>query len=650
MDAEIKWLDDPETFRVNQLPAHSDHHYYGNYDEWQRDSSSFTQSLDGQWQFKFAKTPQERPVGFYAVDYDSSNFDQIEVPSVIELNDYAQNNYINTLIPWEGKIYRRPAFALDQEDNQAGSFSQGSDNTVGAYLKKFDLNPSLRGKEVRVRFEGVERAMYLWLNGHFVGYAEDSFTPSEFDLTPYIQDEDNVLAVEVFKHSTASWIEDQDMFRFSGIFRSVELLAQPQTHIEDFTLRPQVTDDYQSGIFNLDLHLTGEAAGTVKIMVKDVNGNTVLENTQPVKEAVTIQDQALTKVHLWDNLHPYLYQLLIEVRDKDGELVELVPYKFGFRRIEINADHVVLLNGHRLIINGVNRHEWDAKTGRTVSMADMESDIETFKKNNINAVRTCHYPDQIPWYYLCDENGIYMMAENNLESHATWQKMGAIEPSYNVPGSVPQWREVVVDRARTNYETFKNHTAILFWSLGNESFAGDNIVAMQRFYKEHDDSRLVHYEGVCHTHDYSDQIPSLDKKNYLPISGQTTDYRDQLSDLESWMYLPPKQVEEYLQNNPDKPFMECEYMHDMGNSAGGMGSYIKLLDQYPQYLGGFIWDFIDQAIQVKDPLTGQEVMKYGGDFDDRHSDYEFSGDGLMFADRTAKPAMQEVRYYYGLHK
>ena len=282
-------------------------------------------------------------------------------------------------------------------------------------------------------------------------------------------------------------------------------------------------------------------------------------------------------------------------------------------------------------------------------MKDMLSDIQTFKENNINAVRTCHYPDQIPWYYLCDQDGIYMMAENNLESHATWQKMGAIEPSYNVPGSVPQWKEVVVDRARSNYEYFKNHTSILFWSLGNESFAGDNLVAMQQFYKEHDDSRLVHYEGVCHTHDYSDQIPSLDPANYLPKGG-TKDYRDQISDVESWMYLPPKQVEEYLKNNPDKPFMECEYMHDMGNSAGGMGSYIKLLDKYPQYFGGFIWDFIDQALQVKDPISGQMVMRYGGDFDDRHSDYEFSGDGLMFADRTPKPAMQEVRYYYGLHK
>ena len=354
MDADIKWLDEPETFRVNQLPAHSDHYYYGNYDEWRHNNSRFAQNLDGQWQFNFAENPREREEDFYKTDYDSSSFGTIEVPSEIELNNYAQNNYINTLIPWEGKIYRRPAYALSPDDAQEGSFSDGDDNTVGEYLKHFDLEPSLRGKQVRIRFDGVERAMYVWLNGHFIGYAEDSFTPSEFDLTPYIQDEGNVLAVEVFKHSTASWIEDQDMFRFSGIFRSVNLLAQPLVHVEDLNIRPIVTDNYQDGIFNVDLQLHGEKTGNVNVRVIDNDGNTLVNETHPVDSTVEVRDQFLENIHLWDNHDPYLYQLLIEIRDDEGNLVELVPYHFGFRRIEINKDHVVLLNGQRLIINGVN--------------------------------------------------------------------------------------------------------------------------------------------------------------------------------------------------------------------------------------------------------------------------------------------------------
>lgn len=628
MQADIKWLDDPETFRVNQLPAHSDHRYYANADEAKVHKSSFSQSLNGIWRFCFAKNPGERPQGFYEVDYNRTDWDDIKVPSMIELNNYAQNNYINTWYPWEGKIYRRPAYALSQDDKEEGSFSKGADNTVGCYVKKFDLADSLKGKTVHVYFEGVERAMYVWLNGHFLGYAEDSFTPSEFDLTPYVKDQGNLLAVEVFKHSTASFIEDQDMFRFSGIFRNVELLAQPKMHLVDMNLRPTVHDNFKDATFNLKLKLTGDVKGTVHVTALDHDGQAIVDETKPAADLVDLSGIELKNVHLWDNHDPYLYQLAISLLDENGQLVEYIPYKFGFRRIEINDDKVVLLNGKRLIINGVNRHEWDCRTGRCVTIQDMLDDQKTFKKNNINAVRTCHYPDQIPWYYLCDQNGIYMMAENNLESHGTWQKMGQIEPSDNVPGSVPQWKEAVLDRARSNYETFKNHTAILFWSLGNESYAGDNIVAMNKFYKDHDATRLTHYEGVCH-------VPEL---------------KDRISDLESWMYLPPKKVEEYLKNDPKKPFVECEYMHDMGNSDGGMGSYIKLLDQYPQYLGGFIWDFIDQALLVKDPVTGREVMRYGGDFDDRHSDYEFSGDGLMFADRTPKPAMQEVRYYYGLHK
>ena len=296
--------------------------------------------------------------------------------------------------------------------------------------------------------------------------------------------------------------------------------------------------------------------------------------------------------------------------------------------MELREDKVIYVNNHRLILNGVNRHEWNAHSGRVISVDDMRKDIQIMLDNNINAVRTCHYPDQLPWYHLCDKAGLYVMAENNLESHGSWQKMGAVEPSYNVPGDNPHWLAAVVDRARSNYEWFKNHPSIIFWSLGNESFAGEDIAAMQAFYKEHDSSRLVHYEGVV----------------------RAPEFRDRISDVESRMYETPANIARYLENNPDKPFLNCEYMHDMGNSLGGMQSYNDLIDQYPMYQGGFIWDFIDQALLVHDPVTNQEVLRYGGDFDERHSDYEFSGDGLLFADRTPKPAMQEGKYYYGLHK
>lgn len=624
MTPDIKWLDDPETFRVNQLPAHSDHRFYRGQDDLKKGVSDFTQSLDGDWQFKFAATPMERPVGFYEPDYNRDEFDTIAVPGHIELAGYGKIQYINTTYPWEGKIYRRPAYALSADDKGTGMFSEGEDNTVGSYVTHFKLNSTLRGKPIHIQFDGVEQAMYLWLNGHFVGYAEDSFSQSEFDLTPYLNEDDNLLAVAVYKRSTAAFIEDQDFFRFSGIFRSVRLVAQPTVHVTDMTIRGNVLPDLVTGDFNLTLQMTGTDA-QVKVAVMDASGKVVFEETRSVKETVTLT-QTINDVHLWQHTDPYLYHLQITVLNEKGKIIEIVPYDFGFRRFELK-DKVMLLNGQRLVINGVNRHEWNDKTGRAITERDMLQDLRTFKENHINAVRTCHYPDQIEWYYLCDHAGIYMMAENNLESHGSWQKMGAVEPSYNVPGSLPQWREAVLDRARSNYETFKNHTAILFWSLGNESYAGDDIAAMNAFYKAHDDTRLTHYEGVCRNRVYEDQI----------------------SDMESMMYDPPKAIADYLDHNPQKPFINCEFMHDMGNSLGGMSSYDALIDQYDMYQGGFIWDFIDQALTVPDEITGQPVLRYGGDFDDRHSDYEFSGDGLMFADRTPKPALQEVNYYYGKH-
>ena len=626
MQANLQWLDDPEVFRVNQLPAHSDHHYYRNLAELNR-GSSFVKSLNGTWRFHFASTPSERPLQFYSPNFDDADFDTIQVPGHIELAGYSQIQYINTLYPWEGKIYRHPPYTLNQDQLEPGLFSDASDNSVGSYLKKFDLDDSFKNHRVIIQFQGVEEALYVWLNGHFIGYAEDSFTPSEFDLTPYVQDRDNLLAVRVYKRSTASFIEDQDMYRFSGIFRDVNLLALPDAHIVDLDLKPEVNADFKSGILTVKATVSGTNA-TLELSVTDQDQQLLATQTQTGTGKVSFKKIAFNNLKLWSPTSPTLYQLLIKVYDDQHQLLEAVPYQFGFRKVELREDKVIYVNNHRLILNGVNRHEWNAHSGRVISVDDMRKDIQIMLDNNINAVRTCHYPDQLPWYHLCDKAGLYVMAENNLESHGSWQKMGAVEPSYNVPGDNPHWLAAVVDRARSNYEWFKNHPSIIFWSLGNESFAGEDIAAMQAFYKEHDSSRLVHYEGVV----------------------RAPEFRDRISDVESRMYETPANIARYLENNPDKPFLNCEYMHDMGNSLGGMQSYNDLIDQYPMYQGGFIWDFIDQALLVHDPVTNQEVLRYGGDFDERHSDYEFSGDGLLFADRTPKPAMQEVKYYYGLHK
>ncbi|SEU18877.1 glycoside hydrolase family 2 TIM barrel-domain containing protein [Enterocloster lavalensis] len=640
MQADIRWLDDPQVFAVNRLPAHSDHRFYGSMEDCRRKTCGLTQSLNGTWRFQWSKSAGTCPAEFYREDFDTTGFESIQVPGHMELAGYDRIHYINTMYPWEGHLYRRPAWSLPEAGGEAmeGQFSKAEYNPVGSYIREFVLDEGLKGKRVCISFEGVEQALFLWLNGQFVGYAEDSFTPSDFDLTPYIRDGKNVLAAQVHKRSTAAYLEDQDFFRFSGIFRDVTLYAKPEVHVEDMWARAEVAEDCRRGSFSLDLRLSrgndsgpdsenGEYPGySVRWSLFDGDGRAVARDEAPAAGSLRFGPVAVEDVRLWDHHNPRLYHLEITVLGPDGSEVEAVPYDVGFRRIEIR-DQVIRLNGKRLIINGVNRHEWNARTGRVIGMEDMIRDMEILKANHINSVRTCHYPDQIPWYYMCDTCGIYLMAETNLESHGSWQKMGAVEPSWNVPGSLPQWREAVMDRARSNFEFFKNHTSVLFWSLGNESYAGDNLLAMQRFFKEADPGRPVHYEGVFHNRAYEDGI----------------------SDMESQMYAPPERVEAYLRNRPKKPFILCEYMHDMGNSLGGLKSYMDLLDRYEMYQGGYIWDFIDQALFVKDEVTGREVLRYGGDFDDRPSDYEFSGNGIVFADRTPKPAMQEVRYYYGLY-
>lgn len=601
---ELRWLTDPTVFAVNQLDAHSDHVAYRTLEEAVADRTSLRQSLDGEWRFAWSPNPAARPADFWRPEADLSGFGTIRVPGHIELQGYGELQYTNTLYPWDGRAALRPP-QIDWDNAP-----------VGSYVTDFTLDEGLRGQRVCISFQGVEQALYLWCNGVFVGYAEDSFTPSEFELTDCLQEGVNRLCVEVHKRCSASWIEDQDFFRFSGIFRSVFLYAKPKVHLADLWLQTGLEPDNTTGTLTPRLKLEGETDGAaVALRLTDDEGYALYDG--PVN-GDTLELQG---VQPWSHETPTLYHALLTLTDAAGTVQEVVPYDIGFRRFEM-IDGVMCLNGERVVFNGVNRHEWNAEKGRAIGPEDMYAAMEVFLRNNINAVRTCHYPDQSLWYDLCDRNGIYMIDEANLESHGSWQKLGGVEPSWNVPGSLPEWKECVVDRARSMFERDKNHAAVLIWSCGNESYAGEDILAMSDFFHKNDPGRLVHYEGVFHNRAF-----------------------DQISDMESRMYEKPWNIRDYLESKPAKPFVLCEYMHDMGNSLGGMESYIRLAEEYPQYQGGFIWDYMDQALWHTD-VRGRRVLGYGGDFGERTTDYNFSGNGIVYADGAEKPAMQEVRYWY----
>ena len=621
---------DPQYFKDRRMDAHSDHTYYRDGEEAQEKATSFRYDLNGIWKFHYARNYGSAIPGFEKADYCCKDWDDIRVPAHIQMEGYDAPQYANVQYPWEG-----------HEDIHPGEIPEHF-NPVASYVKYFEVPEEMQGKRLFISFQGAESGIALWLNGQFVGYSEDSFTPSEFELTEYVKEGENKLAAQVFKWTASSWCEDQDFYRFSGIYRDVYLYTVPEVHVYDLQIRAIPEENLD--VADLEIKVKTWGKGSIAFRLEK-DGECVLEEKKSLTEAgneeadaepfyiqktnssKTVQNSFAWKINnpkLWSAEDPQLYDLTIELYDEAGTIQEVIPQKVGFRRFEMK-NGIMTLNGKRIVFKGVNRHEFSSVSGRHVSEEELRKDLRIMKQNNINAIRTCHYPDRMEWYTLCDEAGIYMMAETNLESHGSWQKMGAVEPSWNVPGSLPEWKEAVVDRARTNFECFKNHPSILFWSLGNESYAEDDIAAMQQFFKEKDDLRLVHYEGVFHNKTYEDVI----------------------SDMESRMYAYPQEIIDYLENDPKKPYLLCEYMHDMGNSLGGMKSYMELLDRFEMYQGGFIWDYIDQALWVEDEVTGRRVLRYGGDFDDRPSDYEFSGNGILFADRSEKPAMQEVRYYYG---
>ncbi|GAA0083751.1 glycoside hydrolase family 2 TIM barrel-domain containing protein [Clostridium sp. CTA-7] len=624
-EPSLDWLENPEVFRVNRIDAYSDHLFYEKREDLLLGyNMPLRQNLNGKWRFSYAVNPSNRIKDFYKEDYDCSSFDYINVPGHIQMQGYDKCQYINTMYPWDGVEELRPPQVSKEY------------NPVGSYVKCFKVKEELKNKKIYISFQGVETAFYVWLNGEFIGYSEDTFTPSEFELTKHLKDGENKLAVEVYKRSSASWIEDQDFWRFSGIFRDVYLYATPNYHVEDLFVKAGLDDTYTNGELSIDIKLNNNKGCIVKAYLKDKNNN-LIHSFKEVKfdkynnendSNTTNKDinkisfkSTINKVKAWSAESPYLYKLYIELLDNEGNLLEIVPQNVGFRRFEL-INKLMCLNGKRIVFKGINRHEFSSKNGRAITKEDMLWDIKFLKQNNINSVRTSHYPNQSLWYDLCDEYGIYLIDEANLESHGSWQKMGACDPEWNVPASIPEWRDVVVDRAESMLQRDKNHPSILIWSCGNESYAGTNILEMTKYFHENDDTRLVHYEGVFWNREF-----------------------DEISDIESRMYAKPSDIEEYLKNNPQKPYISCEYMHAMGNSCGGMKLYTDLEDKYEMYQGGFIWDYIDQAIEVTNK-EGKKVFAYGGDFDDRATDYCFCTDGIVYADRSVSPKAQEVKYLY----
>lgn len=614
-------IKNPEIFEQNRLAAHSDHVCYKNELEKIKGKSSLRYDMNGLWKFAYAKNQSLAPCGFEAADYDCKGWDEIRVPAHIQMEGYDVPIYTNTTYPWEADESIKPGEVPEIF------------NPVASYVKYFTIPENMKNKRVCISFQGVESGFALWLNGHYVGYSEDTFDPSDFELTDYIVEGENKLAVRVWKWTSSSWCEDQDFYRFSGIFRDVFLYAVPCAHVEDLSVVPTLNDTFDEGTLSVSIKADGDGIASVKLYEL---GDLSVEKYDRAKLLLEEFDIELRNKEicegscnvknplLWSAEKPNLYEVKIIVKDTHRNETEFISQLAGFRRFEM-VDGLMKLNGKRIVFKGVNRHEFSSITGRVPNRDEVIKDIVTMKKNNINAIRTSHYPDDSMLYEFCDIYGIYMIAENNLESHGTWEayNKGYVDLDFVVPKDKPQWREMMLDRANSCYQRDKNHPAILIWSCGNESFGGKTIYEMSQLFRQLDKHRLVHYEGVFNDRSYNDT-----------------------SDMESQMYTPAAGIEKFLAEHPEKPFICCEYTHAMGNSCGAMHKYTELTDREPRYQGGFIWDYIDQSIYKKDRY-GKWFLTYGGDFGDRPTDGDFSGNGICYGgEREASPKMQEVKFNY----
>lgn len=603
MEFSLSWLADPNVYAVERLPAAA------SLTVCDANGAPLAQSLDGTWKFQWAPQPGETPRAALTPGVSLACWDDIAVPGPIQLQGggkWGLPQYVNTQYPWDG----REALSPGQVPRR---------NPVGIYVRDFTVPQTWRGP-VRVRFDGAQTALAVWCNGQFAGYSEDSFTPAVFDLTPFLDRAgQNRLTAQVFAHASASWLEDQDYWRFSGLFRGVTLLGCARTHIEDVEARAVLSEDLRAGVLDVTVRLSGALSGRVQLDAGFASAEQPLAGEGVVRLSLDVPNP-----ELWSAETPNLYPFAVRVFSREGEIVEQTALRAGFRRIRIE-NGVLTLNGKRLVFKGVNRHEWNCRRGRSVTLEDMKADITAMKRANINAVRTSHYPNRSEWYDLCDEYGLYVIDEANLETHGTWQDAAGVHPETAVPGDDTRWQGAVLDRAQNMLERDKNHPCVLLWSCGNESGGGRVLYEMSEYFRRRDPSRPVHYEGVFHDRRY-------------PAT----------SDVESQMYTPAEDIAQFLEHEPDggkKPFLCCEFAHAMGNSCGAVDKYMALLEKYEHYQGGFVWDWIDQCLAARTP-DGGEYLAYGGDFGDRPNDGAFCGNGLVFADRTPSPKLAEICALY----
>ena len=625
MPERLDW-ENAEMIGQNKEPAHNTLIPYQDVESALKgipDASLYYKSLNGKWKFNWVRSPQDRPKDFFKIEYNAIEWDEIPVPSNWQMHGYGIPIYLNIRYPRSVRKENIPKISHEY-------------NPVGSYRTEFIIPDNWDNREVFIHFDGVKSAFYIWVNGKKVGYSQGSMTPTEYNITKNLREGNNILAVEVYRWSDGSYLEDQDMWRMSGIYRDVYLFSVPKVHIRDFFAYNTFDENYENALMKIRIKVRNYDSDNgdyfkIKISLLDEQQN-YTESEILMSESVSIESNIEKTIELqsqidnpkkWSVEIPNLYDLILELMNDKNDLIEVEHCKFGFRQVEIKEDGGFYINGQSIKFKGVNRHEHDPDHGRAIPFSRMVQDVKLLKQNNINAVRTSHYPDHPKWYELCDQYGLYIIDECNLETH---------ELRDIVPASDPQWTAACVDRMVSMVERDKNHPCIIMWSLGNEAGMGDNFKKMKSATLKIDSSRPIHYEQ---------------------------DFDNEVSDVLSYMYSPSYYLERMVKNREYgiygqikqlsegvvKPYMLCEYAHAMGNSLGNFQEYWDVFEKYPNVLGGFIWDFIDQGLR-KISEDAKEFWGYGGDFGDKRNDYNFCLNGIVLPDRTPNPALYEVKKVY----